>query len=142
MPISARNQLAAKVSNIRNGTVNAEIELTLAGGDTLVAIVTERSVKDLGLTIGKDVVALIKAPWVILTVGPQPLKFSARNRLTGRIARVREGAVNTEVTLALPGGAAIVAVVDTEAVTELELKVGVEATALIKASHIVLGVSA
>lgn len=53
---------------------------------------------------------------------------------------MRKGAVNSEVAIALPGGSTVHAVVTNEAALELGLKEGVPATALIKASHVVLGV--
>ncbi|MCH2221948.1 MAG: TOBE domain-containing protein [Dechloromonas sp.] len=42
----------------------------------------------------------------------------------------------------MPGGATVYAVVSNEAVMELGLKEGSDATALIKASHVLLGVPA
>ena len=50
------------------------------------------------------------------------------------------GKVYSEVAIALPGGSTVYAVVTNEAALELGLKAGVSATALIKASHVVLGV--
>jgi molybdopterin-binding protein len=41
--------------------VNDEVELTLAGGAKLVAIVTHSSREALGLVAGKEAIALIKA---------------------------------------------------------------------------------
>ncbi len=142
MSVSARNVFKGKITGLVDGTVNAEVELTLAGGDKIVAIVTEGSVKSLGLAIGKEAVAYVKAPWVMLLAGPQNVKFSARNQLTGKVGNVQKGAVNAEVGVTLPGGAIVYAVVTNEAMMELGLKAGVEATALIKASHVILGVQA
>lgn len=140
MKVSARNAFAGTVSAIVDGKVNAEIEVSLAGGDRLVAIVTEGSVGELGLALGKPVIAYVKAPWVMLLAGPQDMRFSARNQLTGVVSELVKGAVNSEVVLTLPGGTQVYAVVTNEAVLELGLKVGSEATALIKASHVILGV--
>jgi len=53
-----------------------------------------------------------------------------------------KGAVNSEVGIKLTGGTLVYAVVTNEAVLELGLKPGVPASALIKASHVVLGVAA
>ena len=99
MKISARNIFTGTISALVNGAVNAEVELTLAGGDKLVAIVTESSVKSL-----------------------------------------TKGAVNTEVAIELPGGNLVYSVITNEAVLDLGLKEGVPASALIKASHVILGV--
>lgn len=142
MNVSARNVFKGKISALVDGAVNAEVELTLAGGDRIVAIVTEGSIKSLGLAVGQEVVAYVKAPWVMLLAGKQDVRFSARNQLTGKVGSVQKGAVNTEVGIALPGGTTVYAVVTNEAVLELGLKEGVEASALIKASHVILGVPA
>ena len=140
MNVSARNVFKGKITGIVNGVVNAEVELTLAGGDKIVAIVTEGSVKSLGLAAGKEAVAYIKAPWVMVLTGEANVRFSARNQLTGKVVRVSKGAINSEVGIELSGGTLVYAVVTNEAVLELGLKEGVTATALIKASHMLLGV--
>lgn len=142
MNVSARNVFSGKITALTDGAVNAEVEIGLAGGDRIVAIVTAGSVKSLGLAVGKDAVAYVKAPWVMLLAGPQNVRFSARNQLSGTVTSVQKGAVNTEVGIQLPGGATVYAVVTNEAVMELGLKAGVAATALIKASHVILGVPA
>ena len=49
MAVSARNQLTGTVNAVAMGAVNDEVELTLAGGAKLVAIVTHSSQQALGL---------------------------------------------------------------------------------------------
>ena len=142
MNVSARNIFSGSISAIVPGSVNAEVELTLAGGDKLVAIVTLGSIEALGLAVGVAASALVKAPWVILVTGDSGLRFSARNQLTGTVSALAKGAVNTEVALTLDGGTVVHAIITNEAVLELGLAVGSPATALIKASHVVLGVPA
>lgn len=142
MKVSARNAFKGNISALVDGAVNAEVELTTVGGDKIVAIVTEGSVKSLGLAVGKEAVAYVKAPWVMVLAGDADVRFSARNQLAGRVKTLEKGAVNTEVGIELAGGSVINAVITNEAVLELGLKPGVEATALIKASHVVLGVPA
>lgn len=142
MKVSARNVFTGKITSLVDGAVNAEVELTTAGKDKLVAIVTEGSVKSLGLAVGKEAVAYVKAPWVMLLTGPQNVRFSARNQLTGKVSALVKGAINSEVGIELPGGTVVYSVVTNEAVVELGLAVGVPATALIKASHVILGVPA
>ena len=140
MKVSARNVFTGRVSAVKPGSVNAEIEITLAGSDRLVAIITMESVKSLGIGVGSDVVALVKAPWVMLMTDASGVRLSARNCLAGTVKAVAPGAVNAEVVLTLAGGAEVAAIVTKEAVAELGLKPGVAATAVIKASHVVLGV--
>jgi molybdate transport system regulatory protein len=140
MKVSARNVFRGKVAATRPGSVNAEVDIDLSGGDRLVAVVTLASLEDLGLVPGSEVIALVKAPWVMVLTDASGVKLSARNNLAGTISAVAVGAVNAEVTIALPGGTEVMAVITRDAVNELGLKPGVAATAVIKASHVVLGV--
>lgn len=66
------------------------------------------------------------------------MRSSARNALRGRIARIIEGAVSSEVVLELVGGQEIVAVVTRDSVANLGLETGAQAIALIKSSFIIL----
>ena len=56
------------------------------------------------------------------------------------VSAVKTGPINAEVAITLPGGAVVHAVVTQDAVSELGLAPGVPASAVIKASHVVLGV--
>ena len=66
------------------------------------------------------------------------MKTTARNQFLGKVAEVKQGAVNDEVTLELPGGQHIVAIVTQGSSASLGLVPGAEAFALIKASSIIL----
>ncbi|MBK3510965.1 TOBE domain-containing protein [Pseudomonas sp. LF135] len=142
MKVSARNVFKGQVSQVQEGAVNAEVVLTLAGGEQLVAVVTIQSVRNLGIAVGKEAVALIKAPWVMLMTDSSDIRLSARNCLEGTVLSVNDGAVNAEVVIELAGGSKVYAIVTRDAVAELGLAPGVSATAVIKASHIILGVPA
>lgn len=141
MQTSARNQFLGTVSKVTKGAVNAEVILDIGNGASLAAIITNDSADHLGLETGSEAYALVKAQWIILTV-EQNFKTSARNSLTGTVVRCQEGAVNAEVVIELPGGKTVAAIITNESVKTLNLKEGVHATALIKASHIILAVPA
>ena len=66
------------------------------------------------------------------------MKVSARTVLKGTVLTVNDGAVNSEVTMELPGGEQLVAVVTCESVKNLNLAPGSEAIALIKAPWVML----
>jgi molybdate transport system regulatory protein len=68
MRISARNQLKGKVAKITPGPVNAEVILTLDGGQQIAAVITNQSVNSLGLAVGKEAYAIVKASTVMLGV--------------------------------------------------------------------------
>ena len=68
MKISARNQLAGTVKTVTEGAVMAEVVVEVAAGHEVVAAITAESVRHLGLTHGKPVVAIIKSTEVMLAV--------------------------------------------------------------------------
>ena len=142
MSISARNLFEGKVTVIKGGPINAEVEITTPGGDTIVAMLTEASVLALGLTPGIEAVALVKTPWVMLLSGTPEYRFSARNQLKGVVSDIARGAVNCQVKVTLAGGAVVSALITNEAATELALTEGVPVIALFKASHVLVGVPA
>lgn len=140
MKTSARNQWVGTVTAVRAGAVNDDIELSLPGGLRLSAIVTRGSTESLALRPQMAVIALVKSSAVLLAVGLDGARVSARNRFAGRVVAVTPGAVNAEVVLRADGGVEVVAVVPQGALAELGLVPGAEATALIKASDVVLAV--
>ena len=68
------------------------------------------------------------------------MKLSARNILKGKVAKIVTGAVNSEVILQLPGGEQVVSIITNGSVESLELKVGKDAYAVIKASSVMIAV--
>jgi len=140
MKISARNVLPGTVEKVEKGAVNSEVQLKLKGGETVTAIITNSSVASLGLTSGKAAFAIVKASEVMIGKEIDPSKLSARNILSGEVTQVTDGAVNSEVLLRLPGGAEIVASITKTSAHALALKAGVRASAIVKASNVLIGV--
>ena len=68
------------------------------------------------------------------------MKISARNILSGKVLKVVRGAVNSEVTLELPGGTQLVSIITNTSVDTLGLAEGKQAYAIIKASSVMIGV--
>jgi molybdate transport system regulatory protein len=140
MKTSARNQFFGKVSSVEPGAVNDEIELDVAGGHKIVAVITHASTQELGLRVGADAIALIKASSIILVLADETARFSAGNRLTGTIARLQQGAVNTEIVIDLPGAGSITAIVTKESSNALELAPGKTVSAIFNPSSVILAI--
>ena len=68
------------------------------------------------------------------------MKLSARNKLKGVITNIQEGAVNGIVAIDIGGGHVVSATISMNAIKELELKVGMEAYAVIKATSVMVGI--
>jgi molybdopterin-binding protein len=66
MKISARNILKGKVKRIVPGAVNTEVVVELPGGVEVVSIITKSSAEGLGLAVGKQVYAVVKASNVMI----------------------------------------------------------------------------
>lgn len=66
------------------------------------------------------------------------MDISARNVLKGTVKNVVHGAVNSEVTVTLAGGAEIVAIITKASAENLELSAGKEVHAVIKASNVLI----
>jgi len=68
MKLSARNILKGKVVQVKVGSVNSEVVLELPGGGQIVSIITKESAESLGLALGKQAYAIIKASNVMIGV--------------------------------------------------------------------------
>ena len=66
------------------------------------------------------------------------VRISARNVLKGRVTHLAPGAVNTEVTVELPGGAKVVAIITKSSAETLGLREGKDVFAVIKASDVMI----
>ena len=64
--INARNQFRGKVKEVIEGPVVSEVDVETPSGLILTSVITTRSVKELGLVPGRDVIALVKATEVSL----------------------------------------------------------------------------
>jgi molybdate transport system regulatory protein len=138
MKTSARNHFVGQVSEIKTGAVNDEITLKV-GEATLVAVVTQDSTKSLGLSVGSPASALIKASSVIVMIDADPAKVSARNVFAGTVKAVKSGAVNSEITI-VSGQLELAAIITNESVTRLGLAIGKPASAVVKASSVIVAV--
>ena len=66
MELSARNQLAGRITAITSGAVMAEVTIDIGNGQTLVAAISRSSVERMGLAEGDAVVAIVKATEVMV----------------------------------------------------------------------------
>jgi molybdate transport system regulatory protein len=141
MKASARNQFTGTVSEVLIGAVNAEVHVELKGGETIVASITKESAEALAIKTGQEVIALVKAPQIIIVTDFGGYRVSARNQLKGTVTQVKPGAVNTEVDIELKGGEQVTATVTNDSVETLGLRKGQSVTAIFKAGAVILAVA-
>jgi molybdopterin-binding protein len=65
--INVRNQFRGRIKEIITGPVVSEVEVETPFG-SVTSVVTTRSLRDLNLTIGSEVVALVKSTEVALAI--------------------------------------------------------------------------
>ncbi|MCB0823838.1 MAG: molybdopterin-binding protein [Bacteroidales bacterium] len=68
------------------------------------------------------------------------MKISARNQLKGIVKKVNEGSVNTEVVIELAPGVEITSIITKTSAESLEIEVGKQVYAVVKASNVMVGV--
>ena len=136
MKISARNQFKGIVTNINEGAVNAIVSIE-ANGEVISSTISLNAVKELGLKKGDAAYAIIKATEVMIAT--ELPKISARNKFHGVIKGIQSGSVNNIVTLETKFGV-VSSTISKNAVEELELSVGKEAYAIIKATSVMVGI--
>jgi len=140
MKVSARNIWSGEINQLQQGAINTLVTIKLKGGDYLSSLVTNESVEALDLKIGSEIIAMAKAPAVMILKDLGATKLSARNILKGTVQRVVEGQVDCEVTLELPGGNTVSATLTRASDQALELHEGDEAWAVVQESNVILGV--
>ena len=92
--------------------------------------------------MGAQAFALVKASSIVVVTEAEGAHFSARNRLDGTVARIAAGAVNDEVVIDVADGVSIAAIITHASSEALGLTVGARATAIFKASSVIVGAPA
>ena len=66
MKLSSKNQFARKVKEINEGAVNSVVKIELPKGQVITSTITCEAVEELGLVVGTDVMAIVKATEVMV----------------------------------------------------------------------------
>ena len=105
------------------------------GTTRLKAAITAQSGQRLGLNEGKEVLVLLKAPWISIALNPEQAA-EADNQLRGRISHIERGAEQCEVLMTLPDGQLLCATVPVNDATELDE--GAVVTAYFNADRVII----
>ena len=68
MKLSARNQFKGKVVDIQEGAVNGIVKIDIGGGNVMSATISMNAIQELGLEVGKEAYAIVKATSVMVGV--------------------------------------------------------------------------
>ncbi|ASM39734.1 TOBE domain-containing protein [Campylobacter sp. RM12327] len=138
MQIGARNQIQAKITDIKTGSINSLITAKTSCNKIFKATITAESEKNLDLKVGKEAYFIFKAINVIISKD-NSLKFSAANQIIGKVKDIELGSVMSKIIID-SNGLEISSVITKESTQSLNLKQGDTVTAMIKATNIVVGV--
>jgi len=130
---SARNQWFGTVTARDRAQVQQHVDILLADGTTRLKVaITAQSGERLGLDEGKEVLVLLKAPWVNITRNAEQAK-TADNQLRGTISQIESGEEQSEVLMTLPDGQILCATIPAAAADDLTE--GVDVTAYFNADR-------
>ncbi|MBR3474905.1 MAG: molybdopterin-binding protein [Oscillospiraceae bacterium] len=68
MKLSARNQFKGKIVDIQKGAVNGIVKIDIGGGNVMSATISMNAIQELGLEIGKEAYAVVKATSVMVGI--------------------------------------------------------------------------
>lgn len=132
---SARNQLFGHVMQRDHQPVQQHIAVMLNDGVTVVnAAITEHSAERLQLQPGKEVLVLIKAPWIGVTTQP----VEAENQLACTLTQIETGSSHSELLLTLPSGEVLCATLSNADVDREALRPGMQAIAYFAAEQVII----
>ncbi|QHG90732.1 LysR family transcriptional regulator [Sulfurimonas sp. CVO] len=133
---SARNQIPSKIDAINLNELNAQIAMSLSGGSSLTSIITAKSVKNMGLSVGDDIYAIIKSSDINIA-NKIPDDCEDLNILEGMIKTIEISKNSAEVSFAINKNITLIAILNK---TDIDsLKIGSKAYAIINKKNIIIG---
>jgi molybdopterin-binding protein len=66
MKLSARNQITGVIRAVRKGQTTAHVQIDIGNGITITSSITNEAVDELGLKVGDQAIAVIKASDVMV----------------------------------------------------------------------------
>lgn len=135
---SARNQFFGTVLARGEEHVQQHLDILLANGKTTIrTLLTQQSAERLQLQKGKDVLALIKAPWIEVYAATSAAP-AADNVLAGQIQSIQHGVENSELLITLAGEETLCAIVPNTCLEQQKLQPGTEVKACFNADRVII----
>jgi molybdate transport system regulatory protein len=97
---SARNQFRANISNVKKEDLMSEVRMDIGENIPLVALVTSKSVEELGLKQNVSVWCVVKSSWIKIAADD----FVGENVFSAKIENIERRKENFELFLSLKGG--------------------------------------
>lgn len=105
-----------------NRRIQSQVELVTMGGDVVSTIITNSSLKRLGLRTGSLVTAEVKAPWVVVQRSDTQPASTAENLFQGNLTRIIRGKLTSELTVRIHDCTELCSAVTEHSRRKLDLK--------------------
>ena len=138
LKLSVRNALFCHVVKITPSLVNIEVKLEVSPGTIITTVVTNASVRELGLVPGRFCLAMVNASSVMLSPEGKAPRISARNKIAGKVIHRIDDGDESEVTIDIGGGKTLTAVITSEGAGAAGATEGAQVLAIFKTSHVIL----
>lgn len=138
---SARNLLSGQVLSIRSAPPAAFVTIGISEEIKIQTEITEKSVERLGLVKGRNVAALIKAPFIRVVPFQENIDFCEQNRLAGILRTITVGTKSIELSVDIGAGKTLTATARPNDPALGKLAVNEQVLTLIKAENIIIATS-
>ena len=135
--ISTRNVFQTVIQQVRKGTVDVELSLSYSKGSNIQAVVTNEAANELELTLGKKVLALIKAYAITLAL-PTKDQALAGNNILGTVTRIIKAKNNCQIILDIGNRKSLTVVIPRKHFEKLLIKKGDQLQAQFKPEDVIL----
>jgi molybdate transport system regulatory protein len=119
---SARNTFFGKIGHVRKGDIQSQVELVTVAGDSVTTVITNNSLKRMGLKKGSLVTAEVKAPWVVLQKARTEPVCTAENMFHGKVTRIVRGNLTTEFIVRIQDGTELCSLVTEDTRRKLDIR--------------------
>ena len=130
------NKLQGQITKIETSGNLSIVHVSITEQIKLKAIVVERPETALYLREGNEIAMLFKETEVVMGTDAIHV-ISLQNKISGVIKKVEKGALLSKVVLE-SGAGDIISLISTNAVNQLDLKVGMNAMAMIKLNEVMI----
>ncbi|PHQ65829.1 MAG: molybdenum-dependent transcriptional regulator [Sulfurimonas sp.] len=138
MKSSSRNMISGHIKEFNTAEYNTKIELSISDDISLYAIIPTATFLDMNLKKDNKVFAIVQESSIMLST-EKPHGISARNILKSTISALKTDAVSSEVKLSI-GKNTLTSAISNDSLESLNLKIGQEVYAIIKATDIIISI--
>lgn len=138
MKTSARNLLAGKIVAIDSVELASSVTIEIAPKISIRSDITSKSVEELGLVVGRNIAALIKASFVSVTRGSRVSSNQNDNVITGQLQHLESGPKTAELIIDIGDDKTLVATLDVTTAQQQKFASGETVSAHFATDHVII----